>query len=72
MPNNPDNQLPRNGEIVKIKLSVDANNPLAFFNSFALSINIGIKDEKEFYEASTIALHKNGKINTLLKNKHKK
>ena len=32
----------------------------------------GIKDHKEFYETSTIALHKNGKINTLFKNKHKK
>ena len=25
----------------------------------------GIEDQQEFYEASTIALHKNGKINTL-------
>ena len=32
----------------------------------------GIKDQKEFYEASTIALHKEGKVNTLFKNKHKK
>ena len=32
----------------------------------------GIKDQKEFYEATTIALHKDGKVNTLLKNKHKK
>ncbi len=32
----------------------------------------GIKDHKEYYEACTIALHKNGKINTLFKNKHKK
>ena len=32
----------------------------------------GIKDQEEFYEASTIALHKDGKINTLFKNKHKK
>ena len=32
----------------------------------------GIKDQKEFYEASTIALHKDGKVNTLFKNKHKK
>jgi len=32
----------------------------------------GIKDQKEFYESSTIALHKNGKVNTLFKNKHKK
>ncbi len=32
----------------------------------------GIKDKKEFYEASTIALHKDGKINTLVTNKNKK
>ncbi len=32
----------------------------------------GIKDKKEFFEASTIALHKDGKINTLFKNKIKK
>ena len=32
----------------------------------------GIKDQQEFYEATTIALHKNDKINTLFKNKHKK
>tara|TARA_B100000579_G_scaffold194710_1_gene159097 strand:- start:1625 stop:2566 length:942 start_codon:yes stop_codon:yes gene_type:complete len=32
----------------------------------------GIKNQKEYYEANTIALHKNGKINTLFKNKHKK
>ena len=32
----------------------------------------GIKDQKEFYEANTIALHKDGKVNTLFKNKHKK
>ena len=32
----------------------------------------GIKDQNEFYEATTIALHKDGKVNTLLKNKHKK
>ncbi len=32
----------------------------------------GIKDQKEFYETTTIALHKHGKINTLYKNKHKK
>ncbi len=32
----------------------------------------GIKDQKEFFEASTIALHKSGKVNTLFKNKHKK
>jgi len=32
----------------------------------------GIKNQKEFYEATTIALHKNGKVNNLFKNKHKK
>ena len=32
----------------------------------------GISDQKEFYEANTIALHKHGKVNTLLKNKHVK
>jgi len=32
----------------------------------------GIKDQKEFYETSTIALHKDGKVNSLFKNKHKK
>ena len=32
----------------------------------------GIKDEDEFFEANTIALHKDAKINTLFKNKHKK
>ena len=32
----------------------------------------GIKDQKEFYETNTIALHKNAKVNTLFKNKHKK
>ena len=32
----------------------------------------GINDQKEFYEANTIALHKDGKVNTLFKNKHKK
>ena len=32
----------------------------------------GIKNQEEFYEANTIALHKDGKINTLFKNKHKK
>ena len=32
----------------------------------------GIKDEKNFYEASTIALHKDGKINTTFKNRHLK
>ena len=30
----------------------------------------GIKDHGSFYEASTIALHKSAKINTLYKNKH--
>ena len=32
----------------------------------------GIKDQKEFFEATTIALHKHGKINSLFKNKHQK
>tara|TARA_X000001036_G_scaffold299842_1_gene278959 strand:+ start:678 stop:1619 length:942 start_codon:yes stop_codon:yes gene_type:complete len=32
----------------------------------------GIKDHIEFFDATTLALHKNGKINTLFKNKHKK
>ena len=32
----------------------------------------GIIEKNEFYEASTIALHKEGQINTLSKNKHKK
>ncbi len=32
----------------------------------------GIKDHQEFYETNTLALHKNNKINTLFKNKHKK
>ena len=32
----------------------------------------GVKDQKEFYETSTIALHKHGKVNTLFRNKHKK
>ncbi len=32
----------------------------------------GINDQKEFYEANTIALHKDGNINTLFKNKHVK
>ena len=32
----------------------------------------GIKDEDEFFEANTIALHKDTKINTLFRNKHKK
>ena len=31
-----------------------------------------IKDQNEFYEANTIALHKDAKIKTLFKNKHKK
>ena len=33
---------------------------------------LGIKDKDEFFEASTIALHKEGKINTIYKNKCKK
>ncbi len=32
----------------------------------------GIKDKNEFFEASTIALHKEGKVNTIYKNKCKK
>ena len=32
----------------------------------------GIKDQNEFYEANTIALHRDSKIKTLFKNKHKK
>ena len=32
----------------------------------------GINDQEEFFEANTIALHKDGKINTLFKNKHRK
>ena len=32
----------------------------------------GINDQKDFFEATTIALHKNNNINLLLKNKHKK
>ena len=32
----------------------------------------GIKDEKEFFEANTIALHKDARVNTLFNNKHKK
>ena len=32
----------------------------------------GIKDQDEFYEASTIALHKDGKVNTIYNNKCKK
>ena len=32
----------------------------------------GIKDEKEFFEANTIALHKDARVNALYKNKHKK
>ena len=32
----------------------------------------GIKDKQEFFEANTIALHKDGKINMIYKNKHKK
>ncbi len=33
---------------------------------------LGIKDKNEFFEANTIALHKEGKINTIYKNKCKK
>jgi len=32
----------------------------------------GIQDYKEYYETSTIALHKSSKTNTIFKNKHKK
>ena len=32
----------------------------------------GIKDQNEFFEANTIALHKKGKVNAIYKNKHKK
>ena len=32
----------------------------------------GIKVEKEFFEAQTLAMHKSSNINTLLKNKHLK
>ncbi len=32
----------------------------------------GIKDHKDMFEASTLALHKDGKINTVLTNQHKK
>ncbi len=32
----------------------------------------GIVDQKDYYEATTIALHKDGKVKTLFKNKHKK
>ena len=32
----------------------------------------GIKDQNEFFEANTIALHKEGKVNTIYKNKCKK
>ncbi len=32
----------------------------------------GIVDQKDFFEASTVALHKEGKINTIYNNKHKK
>ena len=32
----------------------------------------GIKDHKEMFEANTLALHKDGKINTVFTNKHKK
>ncbi len=33
---------------------------------------LGIKDKNDFFEASTIALHKEGKVNTIYKNKCKK
>ena len=32
----------------------------------------GIKDQNEYFEANTIALHKEGKVKTIYKNKHKK
>ena len=32
----------------------------------------GINENEEFFEANTIALHKDGKVNTLFKNKHRK
>ncbi len=32
----------------------------------------GIKENDKFYEANTLALHKNGKVNKLFKNKHNK
>ena len=32
----------------------------------------GIKDQNEYFEASTIALHKDGNVNTLYNNRHKK
>tara|TARA_A100000164_G_scaffold380778_1_gene429520 strand:+ start:811 stop:1752 length:942 start_codon:yes stop_codon:yes gene_type:complete len=32
----------------------------------------GIKEDNDYFEANTIALHKDGKINTLIKNRHKK
>ena len=32
----------------------------------------GIKDNNNFYETTTLALHKDGKINKLFKNKHNK
>ena len=32
----------------------------------------GINEQEEFFEANTIALHKDGKVNTLFKNKHRK
>ena len=32
----------------------------------------GIKDKQEFFETNTMALHKDGKINMIYKNKHKK
>ena len=32
----------------------------------------GIKDQRDFFEATTVALHKNSNINSVFKNKHKK
>jgi len=32
----------------------------------------GIKSKKDYFEATTIALHKDGKINKLIKNRHYK
>ena len=32
----------------------------------------GIKEHKDFFEATTIALHKNGRVKSIFKNKHKK
>ena len=49
----------------------DGENKLICCSSLIL-VGLSFKDQNEFYEASTIALHKNGKVNTLFKNKHKK